>query len=373
MSAILGSPTTINQILQKLGPLVTSTHGRLANPSSTDAGITIHSVNSPDIAGPGQIGFVTQPKYLEKALSSKADALCFPEKAKDAVIARIEASGAPRAYFFSKEPELAMRETIQSFFQTTPYINRDFETLIHPTAVIHPSAKIGAGVRIAPYAVIARDVDIGDEAVIGSHTVIESRAKIGARTVLHPFVYVGHTCDLGTECEINPHTVIGKEGFGYAHDTKNNHFRIPHTGRVIIGDRVHLGSCVNVDRGTFADTRIENGAILDNRIQISHNAVIGANSIITAGFVIAGSSKVGKNFLTGGNTAITGHIELCDNVQLSALSVVRKDITTPGAYGGNPLLPMRDYIRFTAALLKLPQLVKKFRNELGPSNSIEGD
>jgi UDP-3-O-[3-hydroxymyristoyl] glucosamine N-acyltransferase len=280
------------------------------------------------------------------------------------VIARIESTGTPRAYFFSREPELAMRETIQSFFKATPYINSDFESLVHPTAIVHPAAKLAAGVRIGPYSVVSKDVVIGEHAVVGAHCVVESGASIGACTVLHPFVYVGPACDIGTDCEINPHTVIGKEGFGYAHDTKNNHYRIPHTGRVIIGDRVHLGSSVNVDRGTFADTRIESGAILDNRIQVSHNAVIGANSIITAGFVIAGSSKVGRNFLAGGNTAITGHIELCDNVQLSALSVVRKSITKSGAYGGNPLMPMRDYLRFTAALLKIPQLIKKFAAEL---------
>ncbi len=382
MSAMLETPTTvkptIKQILEKLGPLVTSTHGLLENLSSTDAGITIQAVNSPDFAGTGQIGFVTQPKYLEKALASGAAVLCFPESAKDTVMNRLSgaqrAGHPPRAYFFSREPELAMRETIQAFFQTTPYINRDFNpdatsassnALIHPTAVIHPSATLASGVQVAPYAVISKDVEIGENAVIGAHTVIESRAKIGARSVLHPFVYVGHTCDLGSDCEIHPHTVIGKEGFGYAHDKKNNHYRIPHTGRVIIGDRVHLGSSVNVDRGTFADTRIESGAILDNRIQISHNAVIGENAIITAGFVIAGSSKVGRNFLTGGNTAISGHIELGDNIQLAALSVVRKSITKSGSYGGNPLMPMRDYMRFTAALLKLPKLVKKFRKELG--------
>lgn len=364
MTHQLGNPAPLDIILQKLGPLVTSTHGF----SEAEARqIMITSVHSPDLAGPGQIAFVTQPKYLEKALHGQASVLCFGEKTRDAVTARLGGS-AMRPHFFSKEPELAMRETIQSFFQTTPYINKDFSDLIHPTAIIHAAAKIANGVRIGPYAVISKDVSIDENAVVGAHTVVESRAKIGARTVLHPFVYVGPSCDIGADCEINPHTVIGKEGFGYAHDLKNNHLRIPHTGRVIIEDRVHLGSCVNVDRGTFADTRIEAGAILDNRIQISHNAVIGANAIITAGFVIAGSSKVGRNFLTGGNTSITGHIELCDNVQLSALSVVRKPITVPGAYGGNPLMPMREYMRMTAALGKLPQLLKKFRGLLGESS-----
>lgn len=357
MAVTLRNSVTLDAILEKLGSMVTSTH-------NLPPKLEIASVHSPDLATKGQIGFVTQAKYLEKALVGDASVLCFPEAARETISVRLSGERA-RPHFFSKEPELAMRETIQTFFQSTPYINTDFSELIHPTAIIHKEAKIGPRVRIGPYAVIAKDVQIEEGAVIGAHTVIESRSKIGARTVLHPFVYIGHTCDIGADCEINPHTVVGKEGFGYAHDTKNNHYRIPHTGRVIIEDRVHLGSSVNIDRGTFSDTRINSGAILDNRIQISHNAVIGSNSIITAGFVIAGSSKVGKNFLTGGNAAITGHIELCDNVQLAALSVVRKGITKPGAYGGNPLMPMRDYMRFNAAQMKLSKLVQHFRNILG--------
>lgn len=370
MTPSLGQPTTLERILEALGPLVTTRH--LVDATTTE----IRSVNSPADASAHQIAFVTQSKYLEKALTGSASALCFPESARELVTRRMTGPNV-RPYFFSHEPELAMRQTIQTFFQTTPYTNRDFDTEtknsggVHPTAIVHSSAKLAAGIRVGPYCVISSGVTIEDSVVIGAHTVIESNTKIGPRSVLHPFVYVGPRCDIGADCEINPHTTIGKEGFGYAHDKKNNHYRIPHTGRVIIGDRVHLGSSVNVDRGTFADTEIRSGAILDNRIQISHNAVIGENAVITAGFVVAGSTKIGRNFLTGGNTSVTGHIELCDNVNLAALSVVRKSITKPGAYGGNPLLPMRDYIRFTSALSKLPELFKKLQRGKGDSSTFD--
>ncbi len=358
---------TINKITEALGSLVTSTHFAPEKNGSSGESLIIFSVSSPDSAGPEQVAFVTQQKYFEKALQGSARVLCFPENTREVISKRLTGP-AFRPHFFSKEPELAMRETIQKFFQTTPYINRDFKELIHPTAIVHPKAEIASTTRIGPYAVVASGVVAGADSVIGAHTVVETGTKIGARTVLHPHVYVGPTCDIGDDCEINPFTVVGKEGFGYAHDKQNNHYRIPHTGRVIIGNRVQIGSNVNVDRGTFADTRIDTGAILDNRIQISHNVVIGANSVITAGFTAAGSAKIGKNFLTGGNSSVTGHIEICDGVQLAALSVVRKPITQPGAYGGNPLLPMRDYIRMSAALAKLPQLVRKFRAVLSDTS-----
>lgn len=359
LTSSLGSPTTIHKIVQNLGALVTSVHGFEPN-SDRGNEIVIKAVMSPDLAVAGQLTFVTQPAYIGKALSSAASVICFPERARDAVSKHLQ--GQPdRPHFFSKEPELAMRQTLQTFFQSTPYINRDSDVLIHPTAVIHPSAKISANVRVGPYAVISKDVVIGEDAAIGAHSVLETKARIGARTVLHPFVYIGHTCEIGADCEINPHTVVGKEGFGYAHDAKGNHFRIPHTGRVVLEDRVHLGASVNVDRGTFGETRIGAGAILDNRIHISHNVSIGAGSVITAGFVVAGSTKIGRHFLTGGNTTVGGHLEICDGVQLGGLSVVRKSITKPGEYGGNPLMPMREYLRMMNALTKIPQLVKKFR------------
>lgn len=255
-----------------------------------------------------------------------------------------------------------MRETLNGFFQKTPYVNSDCEAPIHATAIIHPSANLGEGVRVGPYAIISKNVTIADGAAIGAHAVVETGATIGRKTVLHPFTYIGHDCVLGAECEIHPSTTIGKEGFGYAHDAQNNHYKIPHTGRVVLGDRVQIGASVTIDRGTFGDTRIDDGAILDNRIHIAHNVEIGANSIITAGFVIAGSSKIGKNFLTGGCTSVTGHIKIADNVQLAGVSVVRKDITKPGAYGGNPLLPMNEFLRAMVFMNNVPKLAKKLRS-----------
>lgn len=360
------SPTTIQQIIQKLGPLVTSVHGF---DEATAGKIAIVGVNSPDLATAEQLAFVTQAKYLEKGLTSSARVIAFPEKMRAAVLERW--SDSSRAFFFVKDPEFAMRETVQNFVLQTPYVNREMISGIHPTAVVHPRAKLAAGVIVGPHAVIAQDTIIGESAVIGANSVIEARTTIGARTVIHPLVYVGHSCEIGADCEIHPSSVIGKEGFGYVHDAKNNHYRIPHTGRVVLGDRVHIGANVTVDRGTFGDTRIDSGAILDNRIQIAHNVALGANSILTSGFKVAGSTKIGRNFLAGGGTTVTGHIEICDGVQLGGLSAVRKDITQPGAYAGNPLLPMRDYLRAMAAIGKLPALLKKFRGLLGDDGAAE--
>jgi UDP-3-O-[3-hydroxymyristoyl] glucosamine N-acyltransferase len=349
------SKLTLSQVVQHLGSLVSSTSWSDATPAEA---LEFRSVNAPDLAGSGDLLFISNTKYIEHALRSPAKALCLHDSMKASGDRFLEL-GSGRFVLYSPEPERAMRETIQRFFLKTPYVNEDSAKLIHPTAIIDPTAEIADQVRIGAYAIIASGAKIGARSVIASHVVIESRASIGEGTVLHPFVYIGHDCIIGRECEIHPHSVVGKEGFGYVHDSKARHYRIPHQGIAVLEDQVHLGSTVTIDRGTFGETRIGRGAILDNRIHVAHNVVIGAGSMITAGFNVAGSTKIGKNFVSGGNASVTGHIQICDGVQLAGVSVVRKSIDKPGAYGGSPLLPMRDFMRMNLALAKLPELLKK--------------
>lgn len=344
---------SLKQVVEHLGPLVTS---QSWDREADENDLYFNYVSAPDLAQSEDLVFVSQAKLLETALQSKAKAICAADSLRSKVESQMPTHG--KFLFYSAEPERAMRETIQRFFLKTPYVNRDETNLRHPTAIIHPEAKVSSTARIGAYSVIARSAEVGDDAVIASHVVVEVGAKVGARTVLHPFVYIGHHTEIGVDCEVHPHSAVGKEGFGYVHDKQGRHYRIPHQGKVVLEDGVHLGSTATIDRGTFGETRIGKGAILDNRIHIAHNVSIGAGSMITAGFNVAGSTKIGRGFVCGGNTSVTGHIEICDGVQLAGVSVVRRSIEEPGSYGGNPLMPMREFLRMNLALLKLPSLLK---------------
>lgn len=353
---------TLSTLLKTLAPL-------FVKPESPTSDRVIEGVCSPENGKPGHIVFVSNPHFLRFALAGPASILCFSENLRADVL-RLRDPKDERPILYSKEADRALRETVQTFFFQTPYVNRDFEPLVHPTAIIHATAKVGRDVRVGPYAVIGKDVTIGDACNLGAHSLVETGCRIGARTTLHPFSYIGHRCVLGEDCEIMPHAVIGKEGFGYANDAKFNHYRIPHQGKVILEDRVHVGSNTSIDRGTFDDTIIRAGAILDNKIHIAHNVEIGENSIVTSGFAVAGSTKIGRNFVTGGNTTITGHITIGDNVQLAGMSVVRKSMNKPGQYGGNPLMSLRDSTRLLAATAYLPKMLKFFRSHVG---ELEGE
>lgn len=327
-----------------------------------DRAAVIKSVRSPEATEPGAAVFCADPRVFPQALASDAAVLVVPPKAAD----ELESKRGAKTLLVSPNVERAMAATINRFFLKTPYTDSGFHGY-HATAVIHSSVSLSEGVRVGPHAVIAAGCKLGKNVFVGANAVIEIGTEIGADSVIHPLVYIGHGTRIGARCEILPNTTIAKEGFGYAHDEKGNHYRIPHQGRVVIEDDVHIGAGGSIDRGTFGETRIGAGTKLDNQVHIAHNCRIGRNCLLTAGFAIAGSSTIGDNFVAGGSSTVTGHIEIGNDVQVSGMSTVTKDITEPGQYGGFPLLPLRQHLKVRAALVHLPemrrqlsQLMKKF-------------
>lgn len=337
------TPVSCNEVLKKFPRLFTDIIG--------DGERTIHGVGAPDTRDAGHAVFLATPKALTQGLQSSAGVLVVGKKDRSAT----EAQRGDRTVLIATQVELAMALVISEFFLRTPYTDHSLSGT-HPTAAIGRDTQIAAGVRIGPHATIGRNVKLASGVYIGASAVIEEGCSIGEDSVIHPLAYIGHSTEIGKRCEVHPHSVIGKEGFGYAHDERFNHYRIPHQGRVVLEDDVHIGGCVTIDRATFGETRIQAGSKLDNQIHIAHNNQIGRNSLLTAGFTMAGSSKIGANFVTGGNTVVTGHIEICDNVQLAALSGVAKSISQPGQYGGSPLMPLQQFIKSKAAIVQLPEM-----------------
>ena len=199
---------------------------------------------------------------------------------------------------------------------------------------------------------------IGDGCMIGAHAVVENDARIGARTVLHPHVFVGAGCEIGEDCEIHPHTSIGSDGFGYAVDAGGRPRKIAHLGNVKIGDGVEIGSNCAVDRATLTSTHIRSGTKLDNICHIAHNCDLGENGFFTAGFMMGGSTKIGRQFVTGGNSVVTAHITLGDNVVLAGRSSVTNDVPDAGAYGGYPLQPLKEAMKTAVNISHLNEIRK---------------
>jgi UDP-3-O-[3-hydroxymyristoyl] glucosamine N-acyltransferase len=232
---------------------------------------------------------------------------------------------------------------------------------VHPTAVISPMAIISPSASIGPHCVVGDRVRIGDRSRLEAQVNIDEDCQIGADCHLSPFVYVGPRTQLGDRVQIQPHSTIGSPGFGFAQDTQGLHHAIPQIGFVSLESDVSVGANCAIDRGTFGPTRIGSGTKLDNFVHIAHNCDIGKNCLITAGFIIAGSSKLGDWVVTGGSVRVTDHVEIGSKIQLGGMSVVSKDVLTPGAYGGHPLQPLKDYLRTYAAFPHLSEMRKTLK------------
>ncbi|MBX9769071.1 MAG: UDP-3-O-(3-hydroxymyristoyl)glucosamine N-acyltransferase, partial [Bdellovibrionales bacterium] len=172
---------------------------------------------------------------------------------------------------------------------------------------------------------------------------------------------------------VQPHSTIGSPGFGFATDQQGLHHPIPQIGFVQIDSDVSIGANCAIDRGTFGPTRIGSGTKIDNFAHIAHNCEIGKNCMITAGIIIAGSSKLGDWVVTGGSVRITDHVEIASKVQLGGNSAVTKDVPTAGAYGGHPLQPLKEYLRTTSSLPHLPEIRKTLNRILEKLNLEKGD
>jgi UDP-3-O-[3-hydroxymyristoyl] glucosamine N-acyltransferase len=310
----------------------------------------------PEEAALGSLVYVSDPTQLAEARRHQPAILIVPAKMADCANAVVDGES---CCFSVKDISMGMAILLKYFegksFRFTQWGER------HPTAVVHGDSLIGKGVFLGPYCVVGSGAKIGDGAMIGSHTVVENGAKIGARTVLHPHVFVGAACQIGDDCEIHPHTSIGSDGFGYAVDPDGRPRKIPHLGNVIIGDAVEIGSNCAIDRATLTSTFIRSGTKLDNICHIAHNCDLGENGFYTAGFMMGGSTKIGRQFVTGGNSVVTAHVTLADNVVLSGRSSVTNDVPVAGHYAGYPLQPIREAMKTAVSIGHLNEIRRNLK------------
>jgi len=288
---------------------------------------------------PGQICFLDNKRHKEQALTAKATACFVTERLADIIGAQHIipiVSKTPRAHFARAMHKMASRKTLAS---------SEGEAKIAKSARVHGSAIIGAGaiidegVEIAPYAIIGPGVHIGANTVVGSH--VDIRCAI-----------------IGNDCKIKSSSVIGGAGFGVAGD-ENGMLDIPHLGRVIIGERVSIGSQSCVDRGQIGDTLIGDDVKVDNLVQIAHNCTIGDRTVIAGHSGISGSCTIGKDVQMGGNVGLADHLTVGDKASIAARAGVMHDIPAGEVWSGIPAMPIREHMRLVSATRKLIQKPKK--------------
>ena len=188
---------------------------------------------------------------------------------------------------------------------------------IHPTAIIHPEAKIGNNCYIGPYSVIGKSF-IGDNCIVDSHVRI------------YDDVVVGH------DCEIKAGAVLGGAGFGYERDEEGNKFRFPQIGQLIMGDYVDVGSNTTIDRGSLSNTTIGHHTKISSNCLIAHNNRIGCNVTITGCVMLSGSNVINDNVWIAPNASIKGWVHIGKGAVVGMSAVVVKDIPANETWVGNP-------------------------------------
>jgi len=310
-----------------------------------NADVIIEGVASLQTAGPRDIAYVSDRKYLPQLAGTKAGAV---------ILAETDMAHYSGSALIVANPHLCFAQAAD-LLHPAP----GFRPGVHPTAVVSPAAKLATTAWIGPHAVVEADATIGESVFIGAGCYVGAYATIGAKTRLVANVVVGERCVTGNDCLFHPGAVIGSDGFGFAKDGEQWQ-KVPQLGRVVIGDKVEVGANTTIDRGALNDTIIGDGVKLDNQIQIAHNVHIGENTAIAACVGIAGSTIIGKRCTLGGQAGVTGHLEIVDDVHVTAGSLVTSSIAKPGVYSSSlKAEPVEKWRRNAARLHHLDEIVRR--------------
>ena len=305
-------------------------------------------------AGPSQLAFLANAQYRKHLGQSRAAAVLLTETDAQAyqgnalIVANPYLAYASLSHLFDRKPKAAAG--------------------IHPTALVAADAQVDPTACVGPYVVIESAARIGAGVTLGAHCVVGARSQIDAGGWLAPRVTLYHDVRIGKRVVIQSGAVIGGEGFGFANE-KGAWQKIAQIGGVCIGDDVEIGANTTIDRGALSDTRIGNGVKLDNQIMIAHNVQVGDNTAMAACVGISGSTSIGRNCMIAGGVGMVGHIDVCDGVFVTGMTMVTRSITEPGAYSsGTAMQPAAEWKKSAARIRQLDELarrVKQLEKQLG--------
>jgi UDP-3-O-[3-hydroxymyristoyl] glucosamine N-acyltransferase len=328
----------------KLSEIASRLGARLEN-GSPDTEIS--GVAGIEEAGEHQLTFVANRKYAAAARTTRASAVIVSE----------DFPAGATAVLRSKNPYLAFARALEFFYQPPEYAPG-----IHPTAVVHSSAKIGAGAHIGPYVVIDEDVVIGDRAVILAHVVIYRGARIGKNFFAHAHAVVREHCRLGDSVLLQNGAIVGADGFGFAKDDGGKWHKIVQSGPAVLENNVEVQANACIDRASIGETHVAAGAKIDNLVQVGHGSSVGENTLLCAQVGLAGSTEVGNDVILAGQVGVAGHCKIGDGAIATAQSGIPNDVPANAVVSGYPAIDNKLWLRCVAVFNRLPEIARVLRS-----------
>jgi UDP-3-O-[3-hydroxymyristoyl] glucosamine N-acyltransferase len=337
----------------KLSALIETLGGKLV---AGDRERQVNGVNSVELAGEAELVFAEDAESTAIALASKAGVV-------------VMRAGNPDLYskancvVEAEQPKLWFALAAKLLAPALP------ATGVHPTAIVGANVKLGEGVSICPCAVVGENARIGAGsrieagAVIGEGVCIGEKCRIYPRAVLYP----GTT--LRNRVIVHAGAVLGADGFGYVRDEQTGAYtQFPQQGTLLIEDDVEIGANTTIDRGALKQTKIGRGTKFDNLVHVGHNCEIGEDVILVAGVGISGSCTVGNGAVIAGQVGIGDHAHIGPGVILGGQAGVLsgKTITNEGmgvkpgtVLWGTPARPLSQVLREIAVLARLARGSRK--------------
>ncbi len=220
-----------------------------------------------------------------------------------------------------------------------------------PTARIHPTAKIGQNVHIAPYVIIGRDVIIKDNTEIHPHSIIEQGVQIGQYCSIGAHCHLSH-CLISDKVTLATGVKLGQSTLE-SYSDKTGTFSLPQVGRVFVGQNVDVGANTVIDRGSIGDTVIGDFTSIYSNVSIGHGVAIGRRCTLVSQVGIAGNTVIGDNVFIGGQAGVADHLKIGSNVFIAGKSGIAKNIESGQKVGGIPAIPIKQWHRQTLMMKKL--------------------
>ncbi|MCD4829295.1 MAG: UDP-3-O-(3-hydroxymyristoyl)glucosamine N-acyltransferase [Candidatus Cloacimonetes bacterium] len=337
---------TVGEISRRLGTTAT-----IRFETALDNVAELHEANERSIC------FLESPAYIEKAKTSLPGLLIVP--------AETDIDGFPRHNLLPvPQPYVAFMLLVRGWLATE---DSHLPHSVHPTAIVHESARLGDNVHVGPYAVIGANCAVGENTVIGPHCVLQCNVTIGKDCRLIARVTLYDDTELGERVIVHAGAVLGADGFGYLfHDGRQE--KIPQVGRVVVGNDVEIGAGSCIDRATLGITHIADGVKIDNLVQVGHNCNVGKHTVLCAQVGLAGGTNIGKRCYLAGQVGTGGHLTIGDDVLVGGQSGVSGDIPSGAKYFGSPALEANHTKRMFMSLKQLPDILKPLKKLIKEQN-----